>query len=55
MAVIKGNIDTDTDEKVYHVPGGFFYRTTVVQKENGDRWFCTEQEALAAGWKKSKH
>lgn len=54
-ALIKGNVDSATGEHVYHVPGGFFYETTVVDQNKGDRWLCTEAEAVAAGWKRSKH
>ena len=53
--VIKGNVDTRTGELIYHVPGGFFYSTTEVSESDGDRWFCTEGEALAAGWKRAQH
>ena len=52
---IKGNVDSQTGERVYHVPGGIFYSTTEVSAADGDRWFCTEEEAVAAGWTKSKH
>ena len=53
--VIKGNVDTRTGELIYYVPGGFFYSTSEVSLPDGDRWFCTEAEALAAGWTRSKH
>ena len=36
--VIKGNISS-SGERIYHAP---------------ERWFCTEQEAIAAGWRKAK-
>jgi len=52
--VIKGNISQSTGEKIYHVPGGEFYDKTVIDEASGERWFCTEQEAVAAGWRKSK-
>jgi micrococcal nuclease len=52
--VIKGNISTTTGEKIYHVPGGEFYDKTVIDEAAGERWFCTEQEALEAGWRRSK-
>jgi micrococcal nuclease len=52
--IIKGNIDIRTGGHVYHVPGGLFYTTTVVDEALGDRWLCTEDEAVEAGWKKSK-
>ena len=54
-AVIKGNVDSRTKERTYHVPGGFFFSTTEVTESEGDRLFCTEEEASAAGFKKSKH
>ncbi|HEX5368389.1 MAG TPA: thermonuclease family protein, partial [Dehalococcoidia bacterium] len=52
--VIKGNISRDTGEKIYHVPGGDFYSQTVIDPRQGERWFCTESEAIANGWRKSK-
>jgi micrococcal nuclease len=52
--VIKGNISTTTGEKIYHVPGGEFYDKTVIDEAAGERWFCTEQEATEAGWRRSK-
>lgn len=53
-AVIKGNISYSTGEKIYHVPGGEFYTRTVIDESAGERWFCTEAEAVAAGWRRSK-
>lgn len=52
--VIKGNISYTTGEKIYHVPGGYYYDDTVINESAGERWFCTEAEAVAAGWRKSK-
>ena len=52
--VIKGNISVNTGERIYHVPGGEFYDETVIDEAKGERWFCTEAEAVAAGWRKSK-
>ena len=52
--VIKGNVDQRSGELLYHVPGSLFYSTTVVEPGQGDRWFCTEAEAQALGWKRSK-
>jgi micrococcal nuclease len=53
-AAIKGNISISTGEKIYHVPGGEYYHQTVIDEAKGERWFCTETEAVAAGWRKSK-
>ena len=52
--VIKGNVDRNTGERIYHVPGSLFYSTTVISEGDGDRLFCTEVEALNKGWKRSK-
>ena len=51
--LIKGNIASD-GEKIYHVPGGAFYDVTKISESKGERWFCTESEALNAGWRPSK-
>lgn len=51
--VIKGNI-SNSGEKIYHVPGQSSYDATGITESKGERWFCTEQEALGAGWRKSK-
>ena len=53
-AVIKGNIDQNTGTRVYHVPGSLFYSTTQVDEAMGDRWLCTEVEAIAGGWERAK-
>jgi endonuclease YncB( thermonuclease family) len=50
--LIKGNINP-RGEHIYHVPGGDFYDKTVIDITKGERWFCTEEEARAAGWQKS--
>lgn len=51
---IKGNISTRTGEKIYHVPGQRYYNITDINPEEGERWFCSEEEARKAGWRKSK-
>jgi micrococcal nuclease len=51
--VIKGNISQSTGEQIYHVPGGDFYDQTVIDPSRGERWFCSEAEALGNGWRKS--
>lgn len=52
--LIKGNISFDTGEWIYHVPGQEFYSQTVINPDYGERWFCTEAEALANGWRRSR-
>jgi endonuclease YncB( thermonuclease family) len=49
---IKGNIGS-AGERIYHVPGGRFYDQTQINTVKGERWFCTEAEAMAAGWRRS--
>ncbi len=49
---IKGNISSKK-EKIFHVPGCGSYNQTQIDEEAGERWFCSEQEALAAGWRKA--
>lgn len=48
--LIKGNINRD-GERIYHLPGAPTYDDTVIRTEDGERWFCTEQEAIDAGWR----
>jgi endonuclease YncB( thermonuclease family) len=50
---IKGNISS-SGERIYHVPGGQYYSRTQINPLKGERWFCTEGEARAAGWRRSK-
>ncbi|KKC39433.1 hypothetical protein WH87_04270 [Devosia epidermidihirudinis] len=50
---IKGNINT-RGERIYHVPGQRYYNDTKISASHGERWFCTEAEARAAGWRRSK-
>jgi len=52
--LIKGNISSK-GEKIYHVPGGGSYDVTVITQSKGERWFCTEAEAVAAGWRKARN
>ena len=51
---IKGNISS-SGEKIYHVPGGQYYTRTKINQSKGEKWFCSEQEAKFAGWRKSKN
>ncbi len=49
---IKGNISGSG--KLYHMPGGRWYEGTRINVASGERWFCSENEARAAGWRKAK-
>ena len=50
---IKGNIGS-SGKRIYHVPGGRYYGRTRIDTSRGERWFCTEGEARAAGWRRSR-
>lgn len=50
---IKGNIARD-GERIYHLPGQRFYARTRISEPRGERWFCSEREARAAGWRRAR-
>jgi hypothetical protein len=52
---IKGNIGKSDGKKIYHFPGCNEYARTVVELDQGEQWFCSEAEALRAGYVKSEH
>lgn len=49
---IKGNITSNG--RIYHLPGQRFYDKTRINTGTGERWFCTEQEARSAGWRRAR-
>ena len=51
--VIKGNISSSSGKRIYHMPGQQDYDATRISPDKGERWFCTEEEAVAAGWRKA--
>lgn len=51
--LIKGNIGSNG--RIYHVPGSASYDATKIDVSKGERWFCTEAEARAAGWRPAKN
>lgn len=50
---IKGNISINSRERIFHVPGQLDYASTTIRTEYGERWFCSEADARAAGWRKA--
>ena len=50
---LKGNISRKST-RIYHVPGGHSYAKTRIDTAKGERWFCSEAEARAAGWRRAK-
>lgn len=51
--VIKGNVKDKVGTKLYLYPNCSAYNATVVELYRGDQWFCTEQEAVKAGFIKA--
>ncbi|WP_245266176.1 hypothetical protein [Mesorhizobium sp. L103C119B0] len=51
---IKGNVSINTGALIYHMPGDKFYSATIIRPEYGERWFCSEYEAQAAGWRRAR-
>ena len=49
---IKGNISDNG--RIYHLPGGAHYARTRIDESRGERWFCSEAEARAAGWRPAR-
>ncbi|MYG26981.1 MAG: thermonuclease family protein [Boseongicola sp. SB0677_bin_26] len=50
---IKGNVSS-SGERIYHVPGQSRYDATRISEAKGERWFCSEAEARAAGWRRAR-
>ena len=46
---IKGNISKNG--RIYHPPWSPWYNRTKINLNKGERWFCSEAEALQAGWR----
>ncbi len=46
---IKGNITKAG--RIYHMPWSPWYRKTKIEPQKGERWFCDEPAAQAAGWR----
>lgn len=49
---IKGNISNSG--RIYHMPGQENYNRTRIDTSRGERWFCSQAEARAAGWRAAR-
>lgn len=49
---IKGNINSKK-EKIYHMFGCGSYNATIIDESAGEKWFCSEEDALNSGWRKA--
>lgn len=47
---IKGNVSV-SGARIYHLPGSRAYPEVRIDAGRGERWFCSEGEAVAAGWR----
>lgn len=50
---IKGNIDEDTLKKSYHLTTCRDYDRVKIDQDRGEKFFCTEAQAKAAGYQKA--
>ena len=50
---IKGNVSS-AGAQIYHMPGQQHYAKTRISASKGERWFCSEAEALQAGWRRAR-
>lgn len=49
---IKGNVSGKGN--IYHMPWSPWYDRVTVDERRGERWFCSESEAQAAGWRPAR-
>jgi hypothetical protein len=50
--IIKGNVNRK-GERIYHMPGQIAY-AKVDMRDPQKRWFCSEEDAITAGWRPAK-
>ncbi|WP_300032157.1 thermonuclease family protein [uncultured Roseobacter sp.] len=50
---IKGNISSK-GTRIFHMPGQRDYERTGIRTDRGERWFCSEDEAVRAGWRAAR-
>lgn len=50
---LKGNISA-SGERIYHQPGQQHYGRTRIDVAQGEHWFCSAEEAEAAGWRAAR-
>lgn len=49
---LKGNISGNG--RIVHAPGQEHYNATRIDTSRGERWFCSLDEAIAAGWRPAR-
>lgn len=55
MCTIKGNISEDGFGKTYFINGCNNYNQVKIDPDRGEEYFCTEAEAVEAGFRKSRY
>lgn len=53
VCFIKGNISGSG--RIYHMPHNRDYANTRINEAQGERWFCSEDEARSAGWRAARN
>ena len=46
---IKGNVTRNG--RIYHMPWSPWYAKVMIDEARGERWFCSEADAIAHGWR----
>ena len=54
QCLVKGNINSK-GVRIFHMPGQSDYQKTRISIDKGEHWFCSAEEALAAGWRPAAH
>jgi endonuclease YncB( thermonuclease family) len=55
QCAIKGNISGKKGQpRIYHMPGSAGYEAVVIAPAKGERYFCSEEEAITCGWRKGR-
>lgn len=50
--LVKANVGRN-GSRIYHLPTGVYWPIVVVDESQGDGWYCSPEEAEAAGFRKS--
>lgn len=53
--LIKGNNRDGYETHIYTFPGCMNYSNVIIDKDAGDGWFCSEEEAVEAGYVKAEN
>ena len=50
---IKGNVSAQ-GQRIYHVPGGRYYESVKIEPSKGEKFYCSESDAINDGFRRSK-